>query len=77
MQTWRLVPGDPSRNAFLEKFSREMSSSWLPLRNNEKVVQGVKKAKEYLDELRAQEPKNYYWEPLEEVDADEEGQKQS
>jgi hypothetical protein len=33
-------------------------------------------AEGYLDELRAQETKNYYREPPEEVDADEEGQKQ-
>ena len=34
LQTWRVVPGDPSKNAFLHKFSRKMSSSWLPLRKN-------------------------------------------
>ncbi len=63
LQTWRVVPGDPGKNAFLQKFSREMSSSWLPLRKNEKVFQSVGQAEGYLDELRAQEPKNYYWEP--------------
>ena len=58
LQTWRVVPGDPSRNAFLEKFSREMSSSWLPLRVNEKVFRSVEQAETYLDEFRAQEAKN-------------------
>jgi hypothetical protein len=67
LQTWRVVPGDPSKNAFLEKFSREMSSSWLPLRKNEKVFQSVGEAEGYLDELRAHEPKKYYWKPPEEV----------
>ena len=67
LQTWRVVPGDPSKNAFLHKFSRKMSSSWLTLRKNEKVFQSVEEAEGYLDELRTQEPKNYYWEPPEEV----------
>jgi hypothetical protein len=75
LQTWRVVPGDPSKNAFFQKFSRQMSSSWLPLRKNEKVFQTVEEAEGYLDEFRAQKPKNY-WEPPKEVDADEEGQKQ-
>jgi hypothetical protein len=65
LQTWRVVPGDPGRKAFLQKFSREMSSSWLPLRKNEKVFQSVEKAEGYLDELRAQGPENYYREPKE------------
>ena len=63
LQTWRVVPGDPCKNAFLRKFSREMSCSWVPLRKNEKIFQSVEEAEGYLDELRAQEPKNYYWEP--------------
>jgi hypothetical protein len=42
--SWRVVPGDPSNNAFLQKFSWEMSSSWLPLRINEKVFRSVKEA---------------------------------
>jgi hypothetical protein len=57
LQTWRVVPSDPSNKAFLQRFSREMSSSWLPLRENEKVFQTVKEAEGYLDELRAHEPK--------------------
>jgi hypothetical protein len=65
LQTWRVVPGDPSRKAFLQKFSREMSSSWLPLRKNEKVFQSVEEAEGYLEELRAQGPENYYREPKE------------
>jgi hypothetical protein len=76
LQTWRVVPGDPSENAFLRKFSREMSSSLLPLRKNEKVFQTVEEAEGYLDEFRTQEPKNYCRESQEEVDADEEEQKQ-
>jgi len=63
LQTWRVVPGDPSEKALLQKFSREMSSSWLPLGKNEKVFQSVGEAEGYLDQLRAQEPKNYHWEP--------------
>jgi len=57
LQTWRVVPGDPGKKAFLLKFSREMSSSWLPLRKNEKVFQTVEEAEGYLDELRVHEPK--------------------
>ena len=67
VQTWRVVPGDPTKNGFLRKFSRQMSSSWVPLRTSEKVFQSVEEAEGYLDELRTQEPKNYYWEPPEEV----------
>jgi hypothetical protein len=67
VQTWRVVPGDPRKKAFLQKFSREMSSSWLPLRKNEKLFQSVEEAEEYLDRLRAQELKNYYREPPKEV----------
>jgi hypothetical protein len=63
LQTWRVVPGGPSKNAFLQKFSREMSSSWLPLRKNEKVFQSVEEAEGYLDELRPRGPKKYHWEP--------------
>jgi hypothetical protein len=58
VQTWRVVPGDPGANDFLQRFSREMSSSWLPLRKNEKVFWSVKEAEGYLDEIRAQEQKN-------------------
>jgi hypothetical protein len=58
VKTWRVIPGDPSRKTFLQKFSREMSSSWLPLRTNEKIFPSVEKAEGYLDELRAQESKN-------------------
>jgi hypothetical protein len=65
LQTWRVVPGDPSKKAFLQNFSREMSSSWLPLRKNEKVFQSVEEAEGYLEELRAQGPENYYREPKE------------
>jgi hypothetical protein len=60
VQTWRVIPGDPSKNAFLQKFSRKMSSSWLPLRVNEKVFESVEEAEGYLDEFRALEPKNYH-----------------
>ena len=76
LQTWRVVPGDPSKNASLQKFSREMSSSWLPLGKDEKVFQTVEEAEGFLDEFRTQEPKNYCREAHEEVGADEEGQKQ-
>jgi hypothetical protein len=57
VQTWRVVPGDPTKHGFLREFSREMSSSWLPLRVNEKVFRSVEQAETYLDELRAQIPK--------------------
>ena len=67
VRTWRVVPGDPTKSGFLRKFSRQMSSSWLPLRTSEKLFQSVEEAEGYLDELRAQEPKNYYWEPPKEV----------
>jgi hypothetical protein len=58
VRTWRVVPGDPTESAFLRKFSREMSSSWLPLRINEKVFRTVEEAEGYLDEFRAQEARN-------------------
>jgi len=57
VQTWRVVPGDPTKHGLLRKFSREMSSSWLPLRINEKVFPSVEEADGYLDEFRAQIPK--------------------
>lgn len=57
VQTWRVVPGDPSKKAFLQKFSREMSSSWLPLCKNEKLFQSVEEAEGYLDDFRAREEK--------------------
>jgi hypothetical protein len=57
VQTWRVVPGDPTKNGFLQKFSRKMSSSWLPLRVNEKVFPSVEEAEGYLDEFRAGEEK--------------------
>lgn len=57
VQTWRVIPGDPAKNGFLRKFSRGMSSCWLPVRINEKVFQSVEQAERYLDEFRIQEPK--------------------
>jgi len=57
VQTWRAVPGDPTKHGFLREFSREMSSSWLPLRINEKVFPSVEEADGYLDEFRARIPK--------------------
>jgi hypothetical protein len=58
VQTWRVVPGDPTKSGLLRKFSRQMSSSWVPLRTSEKVFQSVEEAEGYLDEFRAQGPKN-------------------
>ena len=58
VRTWRVVPGDPTKSGFLRKFSRQMSSSWLPLRTSEKLFQSVEEAEGYLDKFRAQEPKN-------------------
>jgi len=58
LRTWRVVPGDPTKDGFLRKFSREMSSSWLPLRVNERVFRSVDQVETYLDEFRAQEAKN-------------------
>jgi hypothetical protein len=57
VRIWRVIPGDPTKNGFLRKFSRQMSSSWLPLRTNEKVFQSVEEAEGYLDEFRTQELK--------------------
>ena len=58
VHTWRVIPGDPTKNGFLRKFSREMLGSWLPLRTNEKVFCSLEEAEGYLNEFRAQEPKN-------------------
>jgi hypothetical protein len=44
VQTWRVIPGDLSKNAFLQVFSRKMSSSWLPMGMNEKVFERVEEA---------------------------------
>jgi hypothetical protein len=57
VQTWRVIPGDPTNSGFLQKFSREMSSSWLPLRTSEKLFRSVEEAEGYLDEFRAGEEK--------------------
>jgi hypothetical protein len=57
VQIWRVVPGDPTKSGFLQKFSRQMSSSWLPLRTCEEVFQSVEEAEGYLDEFRAKEVK--------------------
>jgi hypothetical protein len=58
VRTWRVVPGDPTKSGFLRKFSRQMSSSWLPLRTSEKVFQSVDEAEGYLNEFRAKEAKD-------------------
>jgi hypothetical protein len=58
VRTWRVVPGDPTKSAFLRKFSREMSNCWLPLRINEKLFRTVEEADGYLDGFRAQGPRN-------------------
>ena len=56
--TWRVVPGDPSKSGFLRRFSREISSSWLPLGITEKVFRSVKEAEGYLDQFRSKKAKN-------------------
>jgi hypothetical protein len=58
VRTWRVVPGDPTKSGFLQKFSRQMSSNWLPMRTSEKVFQSVEEAEGYLDEFRAKEAKD-------------------
>jgi hypothetical protein len=58
VRTWRVVPGDPTKSGFLREFSRQISSSWLPLRTSEKVFQSVEEAEGYLDEFHSKEAKD-------------------